>query len=1226
MKSTGTNSEGSQSDLNTRCAGTTAWAAACVVLLGVTGCGPAEQNSQTPPAVEHGESPSERLDEKAMVAFDELEPRVEAPRDDEDIPEPQPRAKEALEEAEQLLEEQNNFGAVRLLERAVGFDPDHPAIRRTLGLAYARQRNWAKALENFRRAVEVAPDDLQLQVWLGLLAIGQDRHEDAVIAFRRALKCSDAQPSEPSAAEALLRLAQLLHDQGYYSASLECYRRLDGWIQDHGDDYASRPSLREVVLRPERLLTPKGELLLKLGRADEAVDALERAFSLDRSHTETVRLLLTALLENGQTERAVDVLIDIAAEPAHEEQFVDLAGMLCRRVGDPDLPLRLWRRYRAQGRSDGALAVELAKISADLGATDQAADLLAEALETMPGNARAAREMVRIKSQAGDLHGALSLLVNVVAADADAAEIARAAITEENIDEKLARTFCEEAADAPDERRYAAHYVAGAAAEQVGLEYLAAEQYQSALDAKADFLPAADALTDIYVRQGRLDMVDRLLERLEDGRSEFFRLYLSGKVELARGHARAAVDSLRRAHEIDDTHLPTISLLAEAHRKAGEPAQATSMLRRAITLAPDEVEYYRRLFDLHAILGQHTEAQDVVDALRRRTGNDLAADIMTAELHLARGEHDKARELLADIKSRAPDSFQVELLEVRAAVEAGDEELDEEDFTRAVRVLSQAVERAGGDSMALRLLMQLLQHRDRSAEAVAVWENLYRKTNEPLISRLYVSALVENDRQAQAVGVLEEILAGDPDVYWARYRMLDLLQELDRTEEAVEFANKWLRQTEDDTARQMLYRSLLAMHTEAEDYDAAQEVLDAWLDEARDTDTRRALRVEKMRLYGRTGEYDRALAVVQEADEAVREDVPLKMALLQVLEEGQQYETALGLVQEWLSEADEDSRDMLTHWLINLHVSMEQFDEAQNVAARWIERAPEELRPRAVIVYEFIEAEQFDGASRLVDEWIEQREAATRPSDKETPAEVPDMVLDWCRLTAVRVLLLQNRYEAALERLDSRKWYSTNSEALSMRATCLEQLDRGDEALEALERAYELDPDDPSINNNLGYFYADRGIELARAERLIREALTDLPEETAFLDSLGWVFYKQGRFQAAARVLERALGMGPEGDEETPAAEDAAVEQYETHPVIFDHLGDVYWRLGRHDEALSMWRKALSDAQDEEMPAADVEKVLSEAPLKIEAVEQGREPPIAPLGEGVESEQQDSTE
>jgi tetratricopeptide (TPR) repeat protein len=85
-----------------------------------------------------------------------------------------------------------------------------------------------------------------------------------------------------------------------------------------------------------------------------------------------------------------------------------------------------------------------------------------------------------------------------------------------------------------------------------------------------------------------------------------------------------------------------------------------------------------------------------------------------------------------------------------------------------------------------------------------------------------------------------------------------------------------------------------------------------------------------------------------------------------------------------------------------------------------------------------------------------------------------------------------------------------------------------DEAIPWLERAIELGEKDPFVLNNLGYFYAERSVQLDRAVSLIQEALKERPNEAAIVDSLGWAYYRQGRLQEALRLLERAYRLAPD--------------------------------------------------------------------------------------------------
>lgn len=133
-----------------------------------------------------------------------------------------------------------------------------------------------------------------------------------------------------------------------------------------------------------------------------------------------------------------------------------------------------------------------------------------------------------------------------------------------------------------------------------------------------------------------------------------------------------------------------------------------------------------------------------------------------------------------------------------------------------------------------------------------------------------------------------------------------------------------------------------------------------------------------------------------------------------------------------------------------------------------------------------------------------------------------------------------------------------------------------DQAEEQLRLILKFDPNDDTANNDLGYLMADRGKNLEEAERLIRKAIDldraqrrvpgeeqkhsslETQDKAAYIDSLGWVLFKRGKYEEALHHLQRAVRL-PHGND----------------PTLWDHLGDVYDRLGRKQEARSAWLKAL---------------------------------------------------
>lgn len=130
------------------------------------------------------------------------------------------------------------------------------------------------------------------------------------------------------------------------------------------------------------------------------------------------------------------------------------------------------------------------------------------------------------------------------------------------------------------------------------------------------------------------------------------------------------------------------------------------------------------------------------------------------------------------------------------------------------------------------------------------------------------------------------------------------------------------------------------------------------------------------------------------------------------------------------------------------------------------------------------------------------------------------------------------------------------------RAIAFEELKQFESAESELKRLLSLEPNNPEALNFLGYLYADQGIKLDEAERLILQALKIRPKDGYFLDSLAWVYFKQQRYTEAAQRQEQALKLI--GDD----------------PVMHEHLGDILWKLNRQEDARTNWQKALDTGHE----------------------------------------------
>jgi tetratricopeptide (TPR) repeat protein len=161
------------------------------------------------------------------------------------------------------------------------------------------------------------------------------------------------------------------------------------------------------------------------------------------------------------------------------------------------------------------------------------------------------------------------------------------------------------------------------------------------------------------------------------------------------------------------------------------------------------------------------------------------------------------------------------------------------------------------------------------------------------------------------------------------------------------------------------------------------------------------------------------------------------------------------------------------------------------------------------------------------------------------------------------ILRREDRFNAAIDaysdavdlvdRDQQRYWFLFYARAISY-----ERADRWEEAEADFRHALSLEPDQPNVLNYLGYSLVEQNRNLDEALDMIQRAVAARPDSGYIVDSLGWVFYRLGRFDEAVAPMERAVELLPNDS------------------IVNDHLGDVYWMVGRYREAEFQWSRALS--------------------------------------------------
>lgn len=308
------------------------------------------------------------------------------------------------------------------------------------------------------------------------------------------------------------------------------------------------------------------------------------------------------------------------------------------------------------------------------------------------------------------------------------------------------------------------------------------------------------------------------------------------------------------------------------------------------------------------------------------------------------------------------------------------------------------------------------------------------------------------------------------------------------------------------------------------------------------------------------------------------------------------------------SQAEKANRLIFLERLGLLHRTAEQYEEAAQVFRQMGEVDPDVAARAAAQVadtyrqgrlYAKAEAEAAAAAQRFPDDRMIRTVRATALAEAgkadEAVAELRKL-LDGKNDRDVYVSLSQayekakNHAEQAkaieeIEKLSTTK--EEKEQAAFLRAAMFERQKLYDRAEAEFRKVLAVNPENAGALNYLGYMFADRNVRLAEAQELVGKALQLDPDNAAYLDSMGWVLYRQGKLEEAERYLVQA------------------VEKYAKDPTVHDHLGDVYLKRGKLKEAIGEWERSLreyqatSPAERDPVEVAKVQKKLDSARVRL---------------------------
>lgn len=583
-----------------------------------------------------------------------------------------------------------------------------------------------------------------------------------------------------------------------------------------------------------------------------------------------------------------------------------------------------------------------------------------------------------------------------------------------------------------------------------------------------------------------------------------------------------AIDEFRLALQYDPTSSFLSMELADVYAMTGRWRNAVEEAEAAVSRNPSDAEARRLLGRLYLRLLTRDGGQQVAGDLEQRAvqqfeqlveryPDDAASLLVLAQLYRVSGDNAKAEEALKRAVALDPDSpdattqlalLYVDLGQYHTAIELLRKIAGENADTQVLTSLAHAYEQVQDYAAAAEAYGRVLE---RSPENVAVRKALGQNL---LYSQQYDQALEQYQIVVQAN-------PRDPDAY--------------------------LR--------------LSQIHRHKRNFDQARENLNRAIDLAPDN---QELRYNQVLLSEAEGKYPEAAALIQRIlDSTAKGDAsaytPQEKSNRSIFLEKL---GALQSDQNNLPGAEEAFRQMTALGgegairgearLIELYQEQREYDKALRESERAVREFPEsrelKVARASVLAVTGDVAEAVNLLTPLLKNTDEDREV-------------------W--LAVAQVALRGRDYAQAAGALAKAEALSQSDLGKSyvqfLYGSMWERQERIEPAEEAFRKALAFNPNSAGAMNYLGYMFADRGMNLEEAVRLIEQALEIEPDNGAYLDSLGWAHFKLDNLELAERHLLRA------------------VERVRTDPTLREHLGDVYSKTGRIREAQREWQAALQE-------------------------------------------------
>jgi tetratricopeptide (TPR) repeat protein len=624
--------------------------------------------------------------------------------------------------------------------------------------------------------------------------------------------------------------------------------------------------------------------------------------------------------------------------------------------------------------------------------------------------------------------------------------------------------------------------------------------------------------------------------------------FLKGRHLESLGQPVEALAAYERASKLEPASAQIRAEIAALHARNNRPDEAVAAANSALKLDANNAEAHWVLGTVYAALIEAQEEERAAE--RQQRGRPRAA---------AQAGLPPRAEIIGHLEKARPSRLYDNSLHMTLARLY----LDEENWPKAIEVMSYVVEREPGAVDAAYMLAQAYEGAGKLDEAINTLVEATTVDPESPRALIYLGELYgrvrKHDEAAEVLGRAAEQRPGVLDI---RLRQAGALVSAGKAAAARDL----LRQTAEAHAKEPRVLYLLAeVERSLQDYDGAEATARRLIALApKQPFGPHALAQVYAQRHNYKAVIETLTPVVSGLDQATansRPYAPIYVSLGYAHQELGEFDKAIASFERAKRAGGDDVA--YDAYLVQANLAAGRTAKAVELAAAARARQPKNLR----LMNLEAQARLQHGDSAKAIEILEQAVQAF-PNDVQAHVALAGVFSEARQF---------NRAEDVLTRASTQ--FPSDINVPFQLGAVLEEQNRHADAERAFRKALAIDPMHAPTLNYLGYMLAERGQRLDEAVMLIAQAVKIDPFNGSYLDSLGWAYFKQGKLDQAREYLVKAG------------------EQMPVNSVVQEHVGDVLFALRDVDGAIAAWQRALN-GDGRSIDRASIQRKITQAQKK----------------------------